>query len=142
MALMSEISLCRSAGPSSGMREIGTLDVVSSAAARYAVRYDPSNPEVVRGLISKLQIDYSRFSFIDFGSGKGRVLLVAAGFPFKEVIGVEFSRELHEVALKNKWYGKMTKVLSERTVARFFQIDQKLDAAADMALAANIPLVH
>jgi Histone methylation protein DOT1 len=85
----------------SGMREIGTLDVVSSAAARYAVRYDPSNPEVVRTLISKLKIDYSRFTFIDFGSGKGRVLLVAAGFPFKEVIGVEFSRELHEVALKN-----------------------------------------
>ena len=85
----------------SGMREIGTLDVVSAAAARYAVRYDPSNPEVVRTLISKLQIDHSRFSFIDFGSGKGRVLLVAAGFPFIEVIGVEFSRELHEVALKN-----------------------------------------
>jgi hypothetical protein len=36
----------------------------------------------------------------------------------------------------------MTKVLSERTVARFFQIDQKLDAASDIALAANIPLVH
>lgn len=84
-----------------GMREIGTLDVVSSAAARHAVRYDPSNPEMVRALISRLQIDYSRFIFIDFGSGKGRVLLVAAGFPFKEVIGVEFSRELHEVALKN-----------------------------------------
>ena len=85
----------------SGMREIGTLDVVSAAAARYAVRYDPSNPQVVRTLISTLQIDYSRFTFIDFGSGKGRALLVAAGFPFKEVIGVEFSRELHEVALKN-----------------------------------------
>lgn len=85
----------------SGMREIGTLDVVTAAAARYAVRYDPSNPEVVRTLISELQIDYSRFSFIDFGSGKGRALLVAAGFPFREVIGVEFSRELHEVALKN-----------------------------------------
>jgi hypothetical protein len=28
-------------------------------------------------------------------------LLVAAGFPFKEVIGIEFSRELHEVALQN-----------------------------------------
>ena len=29
------------------------------------------------------------------------MLLVAASFPFKEVIGVEFSRELHEIALSN-----------------------------------------
>jgi len=44
--------------------------------------------------------------------------------------------------LKAKWYKKMTKELSERTVARFFHIDEKLDAAADIALAANIPLIH
>jgi hypothetical protein len=44
--------------------------------------------------------------------------------------------------LKTKWYKKMTKELSERTVARFFHIDEKLDAAADLALAANIPLIH
>jgi hypothetical protein len=44
--------------------------------------------------------------------------------------------------LKTKWYKKMTKDLSDRTVARFFHIDEKLDAAADIALAANIPLIH
>jgi hypothetical protein len=53
-----------------------------------------------------------------------------------------FAIEKDQIALKDKWYGKMTKVLSERTVARFFQIDQKLDAAGDVALAANIPLLH
>jgi hypothetical protein len=44
--------------------------------------------------------------------------------------------------LKVKWYKKMTKTLSERTVARFFHIDEKLDALSDLALAANIPLIH
>jgi hypothetical protein len=44
--------------------------------------------------------------------------------------------------LKTKWYKKMTKVLSERTVACFFHIDEKLDALADVAIAANIPLIH
>ncbi len=44
--------------------------------------------------------------------------------------------------LKAKWYKKMTKELSERTIARFFHIDEKLDAAADLALAASIPLIH
>jgi SAM-dependent methyltransferase len=84
-----------------GVREIGSLDVVNAHAARYAARYDPSNPELVRNQLSRLQLDYGRFTFIDFGSGKGRVLLTAARFPFTEVIGVEFSRELHEIALRN-----------------------------------------
>ena len=52
-------------------------------------------------MIEKLDIEIDRFIFIDFGSGKGRVLLVAAQFPFREVIGVEFSRQLHEIALRN-----------------------------------------
>jgi len=65
--------------------------------ARYAGRYEPSYAELVR----LEQIDPERFTFIDFGSGKGRVLLIAAGFPFKEVVGVEFSRALHEIAKRN-----------------------------------------
>jgi hypothetical protein len=28
------------------------------------------------------------------------------------------------------------------TLARFFQIDQKLDATVDLALATQIPLIH
>ena len=54
----------------------------------------------------------------------------------------DFAIEKDTGELKAKWYKKMTKVLSERTVARFFHIDGKLDAAADLALAANIPLIH
>jgi hypothetical protein len=52
-------------------------------------------------VLDGLDLDYPQFSFIDYGSGKGRVLIVAAGFPFKAVIGVEFSRELHGIAQKN-----------------------------------------
>jgi polyhydroxyalkanoate synthesis regulator phasin len=44
--------------------------------------------------------------------------------------------------VKEKYVAKMMKVLSARTVARFFQIDQKLDAVVDMELAARIPLIH
>jgi Spy/CpxP family protein refolding chaperone len=54
----------------------------------------------------------------------------------------DFAIEKDTGELKAKWYKKMTKVLSERTIARFFHIDEKLDAAADIALAANIPLIH
>jgi hypothetical protein len=41
------------------------------------------------------------FTFIDFGSGKGRVLLMVSDYPFKRIIGVEFMPELHHVAEKN-----------------------------------------
>jgi precorrin-6B methylase 2 len=39
--------------------------------------------------------------FVDFGSGKGRVVLEAARHPFRRVIGVEISPELHEIAKQN-----------------------------------------
>src|SRR4030081_3379239 len=45
--------------------------------------------------------DYSRYTFIDMGSGKGRVLFVAAEYPFRKVIGVEFSNDLHDDAVAN-----------------------------------------
>jgi Spy/CpxP family protein refolding chaperone len=54
----------------------------------------------------------------------------------------DFAIEKDTGELRAKWYDKMTKELSERTVARFFHIDEKLDAASDIALAANIPLIH
>lgn len=38
---------------------------------------------------------------VDFGCGKGRVLLAALEFGFKEVRGVEFAHELCEIAEKN-----------------------------------------
>jgi hypothetical protein len=41
------------------------------------------------------------FNFIDLGSGKGRVLLMAADYPFKRIIGVEFMPALHRAAQKN-----------------------------------------
>lgn len=42
-----------------------------------------------------------RFSFVDLGSGKGRVLLMAAEYPFRRIVGVELLPELHEIAREN-----------------------------------------
>ena len=39
--------------------------------------------------------------FIDFGSGKGRALLLASELPFKKIVGIEFSPPLHEIARAN-----------------------------------------
>jgi SAM-dependent methyltransferase len=84
----------------SGIREVGALDV-DADRARHATRYQPSAASAVRQEIEALGISPADFSFVDFGSGKGRVLLVAAEFPFRHVLGVEFSQQLHDVAMAN-----------------------------------------
>ena len=48
-----------------------------------------------------MNIEHDRFTFVDFGAGKGRVLMMACEYPFKQVIGVELSRKLHATASRN-----------------------------------------
>ena len=70
-------------------------------AAQYAVHYEGTPIPLVHRILRHLRTDLSRFTFIDLGSGKGRVLLVAAQYSFKSVIGVEFSKTLHDIAQAN-----------------------------------------
>jgi SAM-dependent methyltransferase len=64
-------------------------------------RYSATPPLLAQSVLSQLSIRYEDFVFVDVGSGKGRVLLVASEFPFSKVIGVEFSPELHRIAVQN-----------------------------------------
>ena len=56
---------------------------------------------VMQALRDRLALDYRRFSFVDVGSGKGRALLLASDYPFREIIGVELSPELDRIARAN-----------------------------------------
>jgi SAM-dependent methyltransferase len=73
----------------------------SAPGARFANRYEGAPIAALHKIIRRLQLDRRRFTFIDLGSGKGRVLLIAAQYSFKSVIGVEFSNKLHDIALSN-----------------------------------------
>ncbi|HET7852778.1 MAG TPA: hypothetical protein VFK91_08535, partial [Methyloceanibacter sp.] len=42
-----------------------------------------------------------RMSFVDYGAGKGRVMLLASQYPFTQVGGIEFAEELHDNATMN-----------------------------------------
>lgn len=55
-------------------------------------------PSVFHSMIERMHLDYPRFTFIDLGSGKGRELLLASGYAFREVIGVEISPRLDRIA--------------------------------------------
>lgn len=63
--------------------------------------YQPTQPDAFREMIGTLGIDYSQFTFIDLGSGKGRTLLMASEYPFQRVLGIELLPELHRIAVEN-----------------------------------------
>lgn len=64
--------------------------------------YRATPVRTLRALLSGLPREViSSSTFVDFGSGKGRALLVAADFPFRRIVGVEFSAELHRIAEHN-----------------------------------------
>lgn len=68
------------------------LDDLGLAAAD-RVWHVPSDWLAVRGAISRLGVTRNDV-FVDYGSGLGRVVLAAASFPFRRVIGVEISADL------------------------------------------------
>ena len=62
--------------------------------------YAGAQPSVLRAALRTVP-DLQSCTFIDLGCGKGRPMLVASEFPFRDIIGVELSPPLAAVALKN-----------------------------------------
>jgi len=69
--------------------------------AIHGQRYQPVSIRDFADVIAASHADLERFTFIDLGSGKGRALLLAAQHPFRRIIGIEYARELHEIARRN-----------------------------------------
>ena len=74
---------------------------IQSPNKRHGFSYVPCTAIAVRALLDNIATDFSDFCFIDFGSGEGRSLVVASTYPFAEIIGVEFAKELHDTATHN-----------------------------------------
>ncbi len=64
-------------------------------------QYQASEPELFNQIMQALPVTPDGFTFIDLGSGKGRTLLMASDYPFRQIIGVELLEELNGIALKN-----------------------------------------
>jgi hypothetical protein len=63
--------------------------------------YFATEPWLFEQIMQAIPVDFSQFTFIDLGSGKGRVLLMASDYPFQRIVGVEFMPCLHRAAQKN-----------------------------------------
>ncbi len=63
--------------------------------------YEGTNVYIFRTMFSLVKIDAPNSCFVDFGSGKGKAMLLAAEKGFRKVVGVEFSGELVEICRRN-----------------------------------------
>lgn len=63
--------------------------------------YQGASYFVLNQTLSQLPIEAQKTVFIDFGAGKGRALVVGASKHFAQVIGVELSKDLCQVAHQN-----------------------------------------
>ena len=68
---------------------------------KWNFHYLPIRPKCARRVLRNLPLDPREYTFIDFGSGKGRMLFMAAGNGFRHVLGIELRSELHNRASKN-----------------------------------------
>jgi SAM-dependent methyltransferase len=74
---------------------------ISSPTWVHAHDYIPVKAEHFRRALSAVPVRHAEYTFIDFGCGKGRAMLLAAEHPFQKVVGIDFSRELVATARAN-----------------------------------------
>jgi SAM-dependent methyltransferase len=66
-----------------------------------AYGYEGVKPAIFRDMVRASGVVPGEFACVDFGSGKGRALVLAAECGFRRVIGVELAPGLHEIARRN-----------------------------------------
>ena len=83
---------------------LGELDPEAiGPALEFATHYEPTPLADFEILMKSVPPDF-RFSdacFLDIGSGMGRVVMLASRYPFRQIVGVEVSPALHEIAREN-----------------------------------------
>jgi len=78
-----------------------TVPAAQAQSVHMNIQYSPTKIRTAQQIFRNLPIRYEDFVFLDFGSGKGRTLLLASDHPFRRIVGVEFSPELHAIAENN-----------------------------------------
>ncbi len=87
-----------------GVSTTGIDDLSKSVAADerlHASIYQPVNYYTAETLMNQLTAAEKKGGFLDVGSGKGRVLAMAAAYGFTDITGIDFSAQLcHQAILQ------------------------------------------
>ena len=65
-------------------RELGP---VATRGGHLVIHYETTSEAAIRLPLDSLGADFSRFTFVDLGCGKGKPLLVASSYPFRRLAG-------------------------------------------------------
>jgi hypothetical protein len=80
---------------------LGDMGVAADAIGRGNSLYRVTWGWLIYKAMAHLDIDPEDYTFIDYGSGKGKAMFMASDRPFKTIIGLEYAKGLHEIAVQN-----------------------------------------
>jgi len=106
--------------------------LTESESARFWPLYDEHRAEMAKVGDRRVRV------ISDYAANRNAMSEEEAHRLLEEALDIDKKR----IDVKQDYVKKMSKELSARTVARFFQIDSKMDAVVDAELAARIPLIH
>src|SRR5437868_4038548 len=81
-----------------GLTETG---VASDQARQGNGVYRPLWEGTFHRALRAVGVPFDGYSFVDLGCGKGKLLMLAADYPFIRIVGVEYSPGLQAIALRN-----------------------------------------
>jgi SAM-dependent methyltransferase len=82
---------------------LGELDPENvGPGIEFATHYEATPVADAERLLDASPLAPERCTFVDVGSGMGRVVLLASQRPFRQIVGVEISPALHEIARENR----------------------------------------
>lgn len=82
---------------------LGELDPENvGPGIEFATHYEATPVDDVQRLLDASPVPPERVTFVDLGSGMGRVVFLAAQRAFRQIVGVEISPALHEIARDNR----------------------------------------
>jgi 16S rRNA G966 N2-methylase RsmD len=117
--------------------QLDTLEIDSQnkAVGNY---YEGTNAHIFQKMISRAGVDPSTSCFVDFGSGKGKAMFMAAERGFRRIIGVEFSIELVEVNRRNlDIFKQRSKSKAEFEVLHMDASEYSIPAEANLLFFSN-----
>lgn len=117
--------------------QLENLDI-DSPNVKHGVYYEGTNAYIFKNAFSSFKIDPSRSCFIDFGSGKGKAMFMAAEMGFRKVIGVEFSIELVEICRANlEIFKAKTNTKTEFEIIHMDASQYEIPAEANLLFFSN-----
>ena len=84
-----------------GVQNLADQGGIVGENAKHGLAHIATEPAQFSQIMQMLDLPLSEFTFVDLGCGKGRALILAAQFPFKTIIGVDFVLSFVEAARKN-----------------------------------------